>query len=67
MTFVIMVITACLGTVSCRDYRWQLAPEVTLLACERQGPLGLAQWAGDHPGLLIRRWRCEAVLADKSA
>jgi hypothetical protein len=55
---VMLVFTACLASQpgTCDEHRIVLESGISLRQCQVQGEFGLAQWAGDHPALRIRRW-----------
>lgn len=57
-----IVISACLiadpGT--CRDYRMPLDINTDTATCALNAPPHFAQWADEHPGWRIVKWRCAA-------
>lgn len=59
-TLVLMLITACstANPAACRIYPWTLNADITLRQCQNLGQIGLAEWASQHPGLTIRRYKC---------
>ena len=42
------------------------SPSVSLRGCAAQAQPAIAQWAGEHPGLQVARWRCAVPAAEKS-
>jgi|DEB0MinimDraft_3_1074331.scaffolds.fasta_scaffold36009_2 hypothetical protein len=55
-----LVFTACTILGSCHNERLQFAePSVNVFQCMRYGQSALAQWSNDHPGHLIKHWRCQ--------
>jgi hypothetical protein len=69
LDLVVLVVTACLASSPrvCDDHRIPLEEGISLRSCQIQGQIGLAQWAGEHPGLQIIRWRCETPATEKRA
>ncbi len=61
MNFVELVLTVCMisNPQSC-DERRLMVEMGSLRGCMMQAQPYIAQWAGDHPGLSIQRWRCVA-------
>lgn len=59
-----IVITVCalLSAAQCEDRRIGLDPEakVTSSSCMMQSMPIVAQWAGEHPKWVVKRWRCSA-------
>jgi hypothetical protein len=55
-----IVISACLSGDPnvCRDYRIPLAVEVDPKRCMSDAQPHFANWAAQHPGWEIKRWRC---------
>jgi hypothetical protein len=57
-----IVITVCalLSTAQCEEKRIGLDPEakVTPATCMMQAMPMVAQWAGEHPKWVVKRWRC---------
>jgi hypothetical protein len=55
-----IVISACLtgDPGVCKDYRIPLAAHVDAGACMVRAQPHFAQWAAQHPGWTIKRWRC---------
>jgi hypothetical protein len=57
-----IVITVCalLAPGTCEDRHIGLDPEarLTLSTCMMQSMPIVAQWAGEHPNWVIKRWRC---------
>jgi hypothetical protein len=61
MGLVDLVILACLAKQPshCEMFRVPLEDEVSMVSCVWRAQLRAAQWAGDHPEWLIRRFACE--------
>ncbi len=61
-----IIISACLiadpGT--CKDHRVPLDMEVDPTRCVMHAPPHFAQWADEHPGWRIVKWRCAAKSAN---
>ncbi len=58
-----IVITVCalLAAHPCEDRSIGLDPEarITPATCMMQAMPIVAQWASEHPKLVVKRWRCE--------
>jgi hypothetical protein len=54
-----LVFIACLAgsNPTCQENSL-LYVDMPLLACLRQAPFALAEWAGTHPAWRVRRWSC---------
>ncbi len=56
-----LVVAACLinQPSDCRDVHLTFdAEHVSLHQCMMYGQVELAKWASEHPGYVIKRWRC---------
>jgi hypothetical protein len=60
MELVDLIVLACMTAdpAQCREYHIQFESSQSLRSCMMQAEPYLAQWAGEHPGLSIKRWRC---------
>lgn len=60
MNMVDLILLACtiLAPSNCREYHVLFQFEGSLRSCMMQAPPYLAQWAGNHPGYRVMRWRC---------
>ena len=56
----VLILTVCsLGSPdSCGETRLQFSAEESLMQCMMQAPPYIAQWADQHPGRQVTRWRC---------
>ncbi len=61
-----IIISACLisDPEVCKDYRLPLDLNIDAGQCAMHAPPHFAQWAEEHPGWQIRRWRCSAKSAN---
>ena len=57
-----IILSACLTTNStvCKDYKISVNPDLDVNGCMMDAPPHFAQWAEEHPGWQIKRWRCTA-------
>jgi hypothetical protein len=55
-----IVLSACLTNDAnvCKDYRISVNPDFDVSTCMVDAPPYFAQWAEEHPGWQIKRWRC---------
>lgn len=56
-----IVFSACTILGACKQERltFMAQPgELTVFSCAKYGQGHLAKWAGEHPGHLIKSWRC---------
>jgi hypothetical protein len=60
MNLVDLILLACALTnpSACHEYHVLFQSSGSLRSCVMKAEPYLAQWAGEHPGLLIKRWRC---------
>ncbi len=42
----------------CNEARLQFAAEESMMQCMKSAQPYIAQWADEHPGTLVTRWRC---------
>ena len=56
-----LVLLACLikEPVHCRTFRIPFAAAMQTPQCVWQSQMRVAQWAGDHPGWVVRKVSCE--------
>ena len=61
MNLVDLIVLACSisDPTSCRELHLKFDTTVSLQACVMQAQPYLAQWAGEHPNLTVKRWHCE--------
>ncbi len=57
---IVLTVCALLATSQCEERRINLDPEakITPASCMMQSMPLVAQWAGEHPKLVVKRWRC---------
>jgi hypothetical protein len=69
MNMVDLIVTVCslLNPNACQDRHMLIQSQGSLKACVMQAEPYLAQWAGEHPGLRIVRWRCDWPDAEKQS
>ena len=60
MNLVDLILLACTlaNPTGCREYHLLFQTSGSLRSCMMQAQPYLAQWAGEHPGFQIKRWRC---------
>jgi hypothetical protein len=58
MLVLIMTVCSLSSPDRCDEARLQFAAEVSLMQCMTSAQPYIAQWADQHPGELVRRWRC---------
>lgn len=58
MLVLIMTVCSLSSPDSCGEARMQFSAEESLMQCMMQAPPYIAQWAGEHPGRQVTRWRC---------
>ncbi len=58
-----IILSACLTNdpAVCKDYRIAVNPDLDATQCALYAPPHFAQWAVEHPGWTIRKWRCTTV------
>ena len=59
-----LVILACLAAApsDCRETRLSYSSaEVSLLTCMQSGHFEVARWQTEHPGLQVKRWKCNTA------
>ena len=56
----VLILTVCsLSSPNrCDEARLQFAAEESLMQCMNSAPPYIAQWADQHPGETVTRWRC---------
>jgi len=61
-----IILSACLAHDPnvCKDYRISINPDLDLNTCMIDAPPHFAQWAEEHPGWTIKRWRCTTKSED---
>jgi hypothetical protein len=61
MNLVDLIVLVCsvANPGACREQHLVLDIQGSLNTCMMQAQPYLAQWAGEHPDLRIKRWRCE--------
>jgi hypothetical protein len=58
MLVLIMTVCSLSSPGQCNEARLQFAAEESLTQCMMQAQPYIAQWAGEHPGARVTRWRC---------
>lgn len=60
MDIVDLILLACTITdpSACHEYRMTVQSSGSLQTCAMQAEPYLAQWAEEHPGYRVTRWRC---------
>jgi hypothetical protein len=60
MNLVDLIVLACtlVNPGACREHHILFQSSGSLRSCMMQAQPYLAQWAGEHPGYLVTRWRC---------
>ncbi|MDR3535878.1 MAG: hypothetical protein P4L71_05200 [Acetobacteraceae bacterium] len=60
MNLVDLVLLACVlsNPGACREYHLLFQSSGSLQSCMMQAQQYLAQWAGEHPDLRVKRWHC---------
>jgi len=55
-----IIISACLVSdpAVCRDHRIPLDSGIDTRHCVLHAPPHFAKWSQEHPGWIIKRWRC---------
>ncbi|MEJ1160035.1 hypothetical protein [Prosthecomicrobium sp. N25] len=56
-----LIVTACLAAnpAECRDIRLgSVEGIVDQIQCRKMGQIESARWIGEHPGYVIKMWRC---------
>jgi hypothetical protein len=55
-----IILSACLTNDPsvCKDYRISVDSNLDTTQCVIYAPPHFAQWAEEHPGWQIKRWRC---------
>ena len=61
-----MILMACLmnDPSVCKEYKVPLSEAMDANQCAMYAPPFVAQWAGEHPGLLVTRWSCRPTAED---
>jgi hypothetical protein len=62
-----IIISACMANDPnvCKDYKIPLDVVTDAMRCAMDAPPHFAQWAEEHPGWQIKRWRCTATSEEK--
>lgn len=62
-----IILSACMMNEPnvCKDYKIPLSTDVDLGRCAMDAPPYFAQWADEHPGWQIKRWRCTSADEEK--
>jgi hypothetical protein len=62
-----IILSACMANDPnvCKDYKIPLSSDVDINRCAIDAPPHFAQWAEQHPGWQIKRWRCTAGSEEK--
>ncbi len=57
-----IILSACLvsNPGQCKDFKIPLDVNMDALQCAMAAPPYFAQWAEEHPGWQIRRWKCQS-------
>ena len=58
MLVLIMTVCSLSSPERCDEARMQFTADETIMQCMMQAPPYIAQWAGEHPNSLVRKWRC---------
>lgn len=55
-----IVLSACLMAEpsTCKDHRIALDGDMDTTSCAMYAPPFFAKWAEDHPGWVIKKWKC---------
>lgn len=58
-----IILSACLlnDPATCRDFKVPLNADIDITRCAMFAPPHFSQWANEHPGWQIKRWRCTAA------
>lgn len=66
---VTLVLTVCLLSApeKCREERLELEIQDSLTQCMFRSVMYVSNWSGQHPGLSVRKWRCELPVASRDA
>lgn len=58
-----IILSACMANDPgfCKDYKIQLNSDADPASCAMHAPPHFAQWAQEHPGWQIKKWRCTAA------
>ena len=59
MIDLVLLVCSLANPTSCQEQHLLFESQGSLRACMMQAPPYLAQWAGEHPGVRIARWRCD--------
>ncbi|RVJ05280.1 hypothetical protein CN193_08935 [Sinorhizobium meliloti] len=51
----------------CREERLELEIQDSLTQCMFRSVMYVSNWSGQHPGLSVRKWRCEVPVASRDA
>jgi hypothetical protein len=62
-----IIISACMANDPnvCKDYKIPISDDVDPMNCAMQAPPHFAQWADEHPGWQIKKWRCSSSSEEK--
>lgn len=60
MGFIELILTVCTLTqpASCEERHLSLVDGGSIMQCMTQAPPVIAEWAGNHPGRQVVKWRC---------
>jgi len=61
-------ISACLirDPAVCREFKIQIADQLTSATCVTEAPLHFGWWVTEHPAWRIARWRCGSVSENRT-
>ena len=59
MLLLILTVCSLSAPERCNEARIQVAESITPGQCLMQAQPTIAQWAGEHPGERVTRWRCD--------
>jgi len=65
-----IIFSACTIVGACKSERLTFIGqpgELSVYACAKYGQGHLSKWAGEHPGYLIKRWRCQPARLEAKA
>lgn len=60
---IVLIVCAALAAAQCEERSIPLDPEARIepATCIMQSMPLVAQWAGEHPKLVVKRWSCREI------
>ena len=60
---IVIVLSACMANDPqvCKDYKIPVNEGLDAMQCALYAPPHFAKWSDEHPGWMIKKWRCTSA------